>query len=128
MNGIVMPFLSWLLQRANAKPPAMTREAFFAMKDRLLRRYGQAVGTDLQHIALKCWSCDLSVPYSSGRALKPYLCHNNTEGLALGKCVLPSQIEFRGCRSPDLRIAISQPVHASRPAPHNGSHQNTSPQ
>jgi hypothetical protein len=63
MNGIVMAFLSWLLQRANAKPPAMAREAFFAMKDRLLRRYGQAVGTDLQHIALKCWSCDGSGTY-----------------------------------------------------------------
>lgn len=44
----------WLLHLANADPP-MHREAFYALKDRLCRRYGYFDGYDLQHLVQPCW-------------------------------------------------------------------------
>ncbi len=49
--------LAWLLVRANAQPPSGRREAFYRMKDALLRRYGHLVGTEWQHIRKVCYAC-----------------------------------------------------------------------
>jgi hypothetical protein len=52
--------LGWLLHNANASPPSSHRDAFYALKDRLLRRYGSRTGADIQHIRRPCWDgpCD----------------------------------------------------------------------
>ncbi|MFA5029048.1 MAG: hypothetical protein WC713_14355 [Candidatus Methylomirabilota bacterium] len=50
--------LTWLLVRANTKPPHSHREPFYQLKDRLLHRFGRLVGTEWQHIRKTCWSCD----------------------------------------------------------------------
>jgi hypothetical protein len=50
--------LTWLLVRANAKPPHSHREPFYQLKDRLLHRFGRLIGTEWQHIRKTCWSCD----------------------------------------------------------------------
>jgi hypothetical protein len=47
--------LSWLLRHANAHPPATRSKEFYALKDRLLRRYAAHVGSDVQRIAAPCW-------------------------------------------------------------------------
>jgi hypothetical protein len=51
--------LSYLLWLANSKPPMTNRDGFYAMKSRLLRRYGTRDGTDLQEIPGKpCFNCN----------------------------------------------------------------------
>jgi hypothetical protein len=50
--------LGWLLHRANSSPPLTGRTEFYALKDRLLARYGTPDGEDVQHIADGCWGCD----------------------------------------------------------------------
>jgi hypothetical protein len=46
--------LALLLHYANADPP-MYRESFYALKERLLRRYGTFRGHDLQEIRKECY-------------------------------------------------------------------------
>jgi hypothetical protein len=46
--------VGWLLFRANAHPP-LARDAFYALKDRLLQRYGTYSGEDIQQIIDPCW-------------------------------------------------------------------------
>lgn len=46
-----------LLHLANANPPFLAREEFYCLKTRLLRRYGQRAGMDIQHLVDQCWSC-----------------------------------------------------------------------
>ena len=61
-----------LLHIANSYPEAVDKKRFYAMKDRILRRYGRRDGFDIQHVAgKKCWSCDgtgvaTSVPVPAG--------------------------------------------------------------
>lgn len=47
--------LSTLLHYANARPPTLHRQEFYALKDRLLRRYGVPDGEDVQEIIKECW-------------------------------------------------------------------------
>lgn len=47
-----------LLHLANSSPPAVGRTEFYALKERLCRRYGRMEGYDLQHIVKSCWDCD----------------------------------------------------------------------
>jgi hypothetical protein len=47
--------LGLLLHLANAHPPSGRRSEFYALKDRLLRRYGALIDYDVQHIVDKCW-------------------------------------------------------------------------
>lgn len=47
-----------LLHLANSDPPSVGRREFYAMKDRLLVRWGTRAGEDTQRIVDKCWSCD----------------------------------------------------------------------
>jgi len=50
--------LGYVLHLANAAPPSFGKDDFYALKDRLLRRFGeQCVGHDWQHITKKCWTC-----------------------------------------------------------------------
>ena len=46
--------LARLLHVANSSPP-FDRQSFYAVKDRLLRRHGQVVGQDVQHLRRECW-------------------------------------------------------------------------
>ena len=55
---MLIRILTWLLVRANAKPPNGHREGFYAMKDQLLRRFGRMIGAEWQHIHKRCWSCE----------------------------------------------------------------------
>jgi hypothetical protein len=51
--------LAWLLALANAGAGGiMYRRDFYALKDRLLRRYGRVVGEDVQRIVDECWGYD----------------------------------------------------------------------
>jgi hypothetical protein len=57
-------FLSWLLWLANARMrTAYDSERAYRMKDRILRRFGQSVGEDIQRISRMCYSCDGSGSY-----------------------------------------------------------------
>lgn len=47
--------VGWLLQRANAAPPRIGREAFYRLKSRLLTQFGERIGVDYQHIVKPCW-------------------------------------------------------------------------
>lgn len=62
-----------LLHIANTSPPAdkKCKERFYAMKQRILRRFGAEDGHDIQHIpGKKCWSCD-----GTGEYYEPHDCH-----------------------------------------------------
>lgn len=51
-----------LLHIANSYPSAIDKERFYAMKSRILQRWGTPDGRDIQHIEGKqCWTC-----YGSG--------------------------------------------------------------
>lgn len=60
-------FLSWLLWLANARMSSCSnRDAAYAIKERILRRLGQLVGEDIQHIKRECYGCEGSGYYYSG--------------------------------------------------------------
>jgi hypothetical protein len=50
--------VSRLLWLANSDPPRVRRAEFYAMKDRLLRRWGTRIGQDWQEITRECYACD----------------------------------------------------------------------
>lgn len=50
---IVLP----LLDAANDSPPVLARREFYALKERLLRRYATPDGIDVQHIKDECYEC-----------------------------------------------------------------------
>jgi hypothetical protein len=57
-KGIAVQVLSHLLHLANASPPAMLKRDFYRVKDRLLKKYGEPDGCDVQHIKGKvCFRC-----------------------------------------------------------------------
>ena len=47
-----------LLHVANSSPPLLGREQFYAIKVRLLERYGRFVRNERQHIRKECWDCE----------------------------------------------------------------------
>lgn len=54
--------ISYLLHCANASPPMVRRKEFYALKDRLMRRFGeQQAGNHVQEIEKECWG-----PYREG--------------------------------------------------------------
>jgi hypothetical protein len=50
--------VSRLLWLANSGPPIARTEQFYALKDRILRRWGTRDGHDWQHIIKECYGCD----------------------------------------------------------------------
>jgi len=52
-----------LLRLANSSPPVARREEFYALKDRLLRRYATRDGYHVQEIRKECWGCEGSGSY-----------------------------------------------------------------
>lgn len=54
-----MEMIGRLLHVANSYPGCIDKRRFYAMKDRILSRFGIEDGFDIQHIEGKqCWSCD----------------------------------------------------------------------
>ncbi len=49
--------ISRLLWLANSDPPYMHKYRFYAMKEKILARYGHCCGEDFQEITLRCNSC-----------------------------------------------------------------------
>lgn len=50
--------LCWAVGIVNAHPPFMAKAEFYAIKNRLLRRYAEQDGHDIQHIRKSCWTCN----------------------------------------------------------------------
>ncbi len=52
--------IGWFLHNANSSPPAIGRKEFYAMKERILNRYGTPGSPEFQHFEKKdcfhCWS------------------------------------------------------------------------
>lgn len=46
--------LARLLHYANSRPPH-DRQAFYEVKERLLRKYGRLIGSEWQHVVNECW-------------------------------------------------------------------------
>lgn len=57
-NSFFIRALCKALHVANAKPPQIIRDQFYDIKDKVLKRFGQAEGFDYQRIDKKCWDCD----------------------------------------------------------------------
>lgn len=55
---MIRPILARLLGLANAAPPYVFRDEFYAMKSRILERWATPDGYDIQHIAYPCWTCN----------------------------------------------------------------------
>lgn len=49
--------LAILLHYANRKPPITRKQEFYAVKTKILTKYGQKTGNDIQHIHKECYSC-----------------------------------------------------------------------
>lgn len=62
---MILRFLSWLIALANSDAGFYKRD-FYQIKDRLLKRYGRRVGTDVQHIRDECWGYE-SVGHCEGK-------------------------------------------------------------
>lgn len=57
--------LATLLHLANSQPPWQFKREFYAIKERLLKRYGTPDDADVQHLPGKqCWTCDGTGLYS----------------------------------------------------------------
>lgn len=59
-----------ILGAANAAPPGLDRERFYAIKGHILRTYGRPDGFDVQQIEHECWRC-------GGSGNEPYSWDNN---------------------------------------------------
>lgn len=57
IRAIVGRLLAPVLGAANASPPMPGTEGFYAIKDRILNRWGTRDGEDAQRIEKKCWDC-----------------------------------------------------------------------
>ena len=56
---MIRHILGAFLHAANARPPYLERRAFYAMKERILDRWGTPDGYDLQHfLARICFACN----------------------------------------------------------------------
>lgn len=47
-----------LLRAANANPHIFGKHRFYPLKNRVISRFGEKVGHDLQYIKKQCWSCN----------------------------------------------------------------------
>jgi hypothetical protein len=52
-----------LLHYANKSKPKTTRDSFFKLKEKLVKKYGCVSGFDMQHIYKECHSCDNGMFY-----------------------------------------------------------------
>lgn len=68
--------IGFLLWNANANPPFWLKGRFYHMKDRLLRRFGEYVGYDIQHIRKECWTC-----HGTGMYTEKQRCWNCSNGI-----------------------------------------------
>jgi len=50
--------LAKLLHYANRRPPITRKQEFYAIKEKILAKYGRKIGYDVQHIRKDCYSCD----------------------------------------------------------------------
>lgn len=58
MNKQIVYLLADVLHCANSRPLHIKQREFYALKDRLLERYGTSDGFDLQHVIQECWDCE----------------------------------------------------------------------
>lgn len=58
MKNIIGYFLGFLLHYANRDIPFTRKDEFYKIKNRILKRYGNLLGIDIQHIRKDCYSCD----------------------------------------------------------------------
>lgn len=67
---MIRRFLGWWLWLANARMGSTisreTKDRAYAVKDRLLRRFGRLIGEDIQHIVRVCYTCEGSGWYEHG--------------------------------------------------------------
>lgn len=55
MNNFLKTILGEVLHIANSQPPFLYKAEFYRMKDKILFRYGDLAGFDVQHIVKECW-------------------------------------------------------------------------
>jgi hypothetical protein len=55
MPNTLLRFVAWLLHLANADPPITRRREFYALKQRLVERWGVRVGDDVQRYRRECY-------------------------------------------------------------------------
>jgi len=53
-----LALLGWVLHIANTRPHVIRDKEFYELKTRLLKRWGEPDGLDLQHIYKPCFTCD----------------------------------------------------------------------
>ena len=64
--------LGWVLHVANTRPHIIRRNEFYELKTKLLKRWGEPDGLDVQHIYKMCWTCDGSGRYGRQECRKCY--------------------------------------------------------
>lgn len=70
-----------VLHCANSGPSLAIRSRFYALKERILQRYGTGDGFDVQHIVKECWNCD-----GTGRVYEDMFHLGVTTSIFMGKC------------------------------------------
>lgn len=55
MPNVLKRLIARLLHLANQGPPFSRRSEFYALKERILARFGTRAGDDVQHIRKECW-------------------------------------------------------------------------
>lgn len=81
MNKHLLNLLGEVLHCANSRPPDIKERQFYALKDRLLQRYGTGDGFDVQHIKQDCWDCD-----GTGKLYAEYMHLGHLTSIYVGKC------------------------------------------
>lgn len=56
--SLFLSILGFALHLANAKPPFLYKYRFYQLKDRLLTKFGNLTGFEIQHIQKYCFACD----------------------------------------------------------------------
>lgn len=56
--SIKLKILAWLLYNANTNPGFIYKKSFYNIKDQILKKYGELIGHDIQHIKKPCFACD----------------------------------------------------------------------
>jgi len=57
-GAVMYSTLGMLLHLSNRDIPFLAKEQFYAMKKRILKKYGSFIGYEIQHIKKECYSCD----------------------------------------------------------------------
>lgn len=81
MKTYLLNLLGDVLHIANSRPPLIRQREFYALKDKLLQRYGTSDGFDVQHIKKECWSCD-----GTGKAYRDAFVFGQWRSVYVGKC------------------------------------------